>query len=755
MVAMTALVTMAALAGAGRAQAAPDRGGPGAARSVAPAAAGVISTVAGGVGGPGRATTVALPAADLGGACGVSFHGGSLYVADFTTVRQVSARTDRLTTPAGTGALSPMGNGGPAAKAAVRTCDMTVDGHGNLVLADERGLVKVVAASTGTFYGVPMTAGNIYVVAGSGSSCCFNNGGLATDSGISPNGVAVDAAGNLVITDGFNGSLVAVLAASTGTFYGQAMTAGHIYDVAGTGTEGFAGDGGPALSAEFDQPNRVAVDAADNLVISDTSFDINGNQRIRVVAERTGTFYGVPMTAGDIYTVAGTGTAGFNGDGGKATSAELFTPQGVAIDGAGNLLVGDYGNNRVRVVAGHSGTFYGQAMAAGHIYTVAGDGTGGFTGDGGPATSAELSAPAAVTVDTAGNLVIADSGNARVRVVAGRTGTFYATAMTAGDMYTVAGDGTAGFSGDGGLATRAELNVPHGATADRAGNLVIADTGNNRVRAVAAVTGTFYGRAMLAGHIYTVAGNGTAGFSGDGGPATAAELNQPGDVAVDAAGNLVIADTTNLRVRVVAASTGTFYGRAMLAGHIYTVAGDGTAGASGDGGPATSAQLEAPPDVALDPAGNLLICDGFDRIRMVAEHSGTFFGQAMTARDIYTVAGGQLGFTGIGGPATSAGLTFPLGVAADGAGNLLIADTSNNTILVVAAGTGTFYGQAMTVGNIYAVAGHGGGPGFAGDGRPATSPGVEMNLPEGVAVDASGHLLIADTRNNRIRAVTG
>ena len=831
MVAMTALVTMAALAGAGRAQAAPDRGRPGAARSVTPAAAGVISTVAGGVGGPGRATTVALPAADLGGACGVSFHGGSLYVADFTTVRQVSARTDRLTTPAGTGALSPMGNGGPAAKAAVRTCDMTVDGHGNLVLADERGLVKVVAASTGTFYGVPMTAGNIYVVAGSGSSCCFNNGGLATDSGISPNGVAVDAAGNLVITDGFNGSLVAVLAASTGTFYGQAMTAGHIYDVAGTGTEGFAGDGGPALSAEFDQPNRVAVDAAGNLVISDTSFDINGNQRIRVVAERTGTFYGVPMTAGDIYTVAGTGTAGFNGDGGKATSAELFTPQGVAIDGAGNLLVGDYGNNRVRVVAGHSGTFYGQAMAAGHIYTVAGDGTGGFTGDGGPATSAELSAPAAVTVDTAGNLVIADSGNARVRVVAARTGTFYAmamkaghiytvagnghfgfsgdggpataaelgfparirvdsagnqiitdsaptaqsnfggnnrirvaaartgtfyaTAMTAGDMYTVAGDGTAGFSGDGGLATRAELNVPHGATADRAGNLVIADTGNNRVRAVAAVTGTFYGRAMLAGHIYTVAGYGTAGFSGDGGPATAAELNQPGDVAVDAAGNLVIADTTNLRVRVVAASTGTFYGRAMLAGHIYTVAGDGTAGASGDGGPATSAQLEAPPDVALDPAGNLLICDGFDRIRMVAEHSGTFFGQAMTARDIYTVAGGQLGFTGIGGPATSAGLTFPLGVAADGAGNLLIADTSNNTILVVAAGTGTFYGQAMTVGNIYAVAGHGGGPGFAGDGRPATSLGVEMNLPEGVAVDASGHLLIADTRNNRIRAVTG
>jgi NHL repeat-containing protein len=209
--------------------------------------------------------------------------------------------------------------------------------------------------------------------------------------------------------------------------------------VADNGTAGFAGDGRPALSAEFDDPNQVAVDAAGNLVISDTSFDTNGNQRIRVVAERTGTFYGVPMTAGDVYTVAGTGTAGFNGDGGKATSAELFTPQGVAVDGAGNLLIGDYGNNRVRVAADHSGTFYGRAMTAGHIYSVAGDGTAGFAGDGGPATSAELFAPEGVTVDSAGNLVIADAGNARVRVVAARTGTFYATAMTAGHIHTVPG----------------------------------------------------------------------------------------------------------------------------------------------------------------------------------------------------------------------------------------------------------------------------------------------------------------------------
>ena len=266
----------------------------------------------------------------------------------------------------------------------------------------------------------------------------------------------------------------------------------------------------------------------------------------------------------------------------------------MAVDGAGNLVIADTDNDRVRVVAASTGTFYGQAMTAGDIYTVAGDGKAGFSGDGGPATSAELDYPDGVAVDGAGNLVIADTGNNRVRVVAASTGTFYGQAMTAGDIYTVAGDGTAGFSGDGGPATSAELNDPAGVAVDGAGNLVIADTSNNRVRVVAASTGTFYGQAMTAGDIYTVAGDGTGGFSGDGGPATSAELDSPYGVAVDGAGNLVIADTDNNRVRVVAASTGTFYGQAMTAGDIYTVAGDGTSGFSGDGGPATSAELAYP-----------------------------------------------------------------------------------------------------------------------------------------------------------------
>jgi len=182
-----------------------------------------------------------------------------------------------------------------------------------------------------------------------------------------------------------------VAAASTGTFYGRAMTAMHIYTVAGTGTAGFSGDGGPATSAELRNPDGVAVDGAGNLLIADTS-----NDRIRVVAASTGTFYGRAMTAGDIYTVAGTGTFGFSGDGGAATNADLGGPDGVAVDGAGNLLIADTDNNRVRVAAASTGNFYGRAMTAMHTYTVAGTGTAGFSRAGGRPPSTDRRNPAAV-----------------------------------------------------------------------------------------------------------------------------------------------------------------------------------------------------------------------------------------------------------------------------------------------------------------------------------------------------------------------
>jgi len=190
------------------------------------------------------------------------------------------------------------------------------------------------------------------------------------------------------------------------------------------------------------------------------------------------------MTAGDIYTIAGTGTEGFGGDGGPATAAKLDLPSGATVDSAGNVVIADWFNNRVRVVAAGTGRFYGRAMTAGDIYTIAGTGTQGFSGDGGPATAAKLYGPSGPVVDGAGNLVFADSGNSRVRVVAAGTGTFYGKAMTAGDIDTIAGNGTTGLSGDGGPATKAALAGPEGIAVDGGGNLLIADSANNRVREV-------------------------------------------------------------------------------------------------------------------------------------------------------------------------------------------------------------------------------------------------------------------------------
>jgi ribulose-5-phosphate 4-epimerase/fuculose-1-phosphate aldolase len=776
-----------------------------------PAVAGVISTVAGGVGGPATATKVAVaPRALL-------YSGGTLYVADYRpgggSVREVSPQTDDLTTAVGTDATGPLGAGGPSASADVNPSGVATDHFGNVVITTGSQVV-VAAAVTGTFYGQSMTAGDVYTVAGNGTEGYTGNKGAATKAELAfPFGVAVDSSGNLVVADTGN-SRVRVVATVTGKFYGQSMTAGDIYTVAGDGTSGFSGDGGLGTSAALNIPEGVAVDGLGNLVIADT-----GNSRVRVVAAHTGTFYGQSMTAGDIYTVAGDGTAGFSGDGGPATSAGLNVPEGTTVDSVGNLLIDDTGDSLVRIVAATTGTFYGQSMTAGDIYTVAGDGTGGFSGDGGPATSAGLNVPGGIAVDGAGNLLIADTGNDRVRIVAATTDTFYGQAMTAGDIYTIAGDGqdklsgvgdlatdaelstpagvavdgggntlvadtnnnevlavpastgklysrpvtagriydeagdgTAGFSGDGGLSQDAEVDGPYAVTADGAGNMVIADTGNNRIRVVAAHSAKYYGQSMVAGKIYTVAGDGTAGFSGDGHSSTAAALNGPEGLAVDSAGNLVIADTGNYRIRVVAATTGTFYGQSMTAKDIYTVAGDGTAGFSGDAGPATSAELSEPAGVASDSAGNLVLADsGNDRVRVVAATTGTFYGQAMTAGDIYTVAGdGTAGFSGDAGPATSAELNSPDGVAVDSAGNLVLADSGNDRVRVVAATTGTFYGQSMTAGDIYTVAGDG-TPGFSGDGGPATA--AELNEPAGVALDAAGDLLIADTSNGRIREV--
>jgi hypothetical protein len=441
----------------------------------------------------------------------------------------------------------------------------------------------------------------------------------------------------------------------------------------------------------------------------------------------------------------------YGGDGGVATRAHLSSSDGMAIDGSGNLVIADTANNRIRVVAESTGTFYGQAMTTGDIYTIAGNGTSGVsTGDGGPATAAALDSPRDIAIDAAGNLAIPTENE--IRVVAATTGTFYGQAMTAGDIYRIAG-GSQGIRGDGGPALLASLTGPRAAAIDAAGNVIIADTGNARIRVVAEKTGTFYGQAMTAGDIYRIAGN-LAGFSGDGGPGTAADLLWPGGVSMDGSGNVVIADSGNFRIRVVAATTGTFYGRAMTAGDIYTVAGH-SAPLSGNGGPALSAVLGTPDAVAATGSGTVAVGTPGE-MWLVPATAGSLFGQVMVAGHIYAVAGnGRNGFSGDGGPATTAELDNPSGLAFDGNGNLLIADTDNNRIRVVAATTGTFYGRAMTAGDIYTLAGSG-NDGYFGDGGPGPKARLAFGddeLPVAVAVDGSA-VLITDTGNSVLREVS-
>ena len=346
--------------------------------------------------------------------------------------------------------------------------------------------------------------------------------------------------------------------------------------MAGDGYDGgYRGDGGLATAAGIFKPCGVAVDAAGDIYIVDL-----GHHRIRMVTKNTGI----------ITTVAGSGIGdnadGFYGDGGLATLALLNYPFDVALDISGNIYIADTGNHRIRMVT----------KSTGIITTVAGNGErlsyGEYNGDGGQAISAGLVAPNSVAVDASGNIYMTVGDNNLVRMVTKSTGI----------ITTVAGGGTGGYQDDGGLATSANLFNINSVAVDALGNIYIADTGNNLVRMVTKSTGII---TTVAGD----AGNRHKGYGGDGGLATSAGLSGPSAVAVDASGSIYIAEYGSRRIRMVTKSTGI----------ITTVAGDGTEGFTGDGGPATSAGLSGPSAVAIDASGSIYIADGYpsNRIRKV------------------------------------------------------------------------------------------------------------------------------------------
>jgi hypothetical protein len=379
--------------------------------------------------------------------------------------------------------------------------------------------------------------------------------------------------GTVVLLDANGNTLGSAALAGSALGPIGAFVPGSIHTDAGDSQWIYAGDGGPSNASAVFLPFGIALDAAGNLYIADSA-----NARIRKVTVAT------PGALGTMSTIAGNGIVGTGGDGGAAVAANLNNPISVALDGAGNVYLSDSANNAVRRVDAFTGK----------ISTVAGQlGVSGYSGDGGQATSATLNQPSGITFDAAGNLYIADTGNHAIRKVT----------LATGVITTIAGNGHPGFAGDGGPATSALLNAPWSVTISPANQIYIADQNNNRIRAI-----------DTTGRIATICGTGTAGNAGDGGAASAAQLNVPANVVMDVVGNLYIADSGNNAVRKINVQTGT----------ISTIAGNLTESALGDGGPATSASLYGPYTLALDGFGDLYIADVFhNRVREVATNGGT------------------------------------------------------------------------------------------------------------------------------------
>jgi sugar lactone lactonase YvrE len=470
-----------------------------------------------------------------------------------------------------------------------------------------------------------------------------------------PVGVAFDSDGALLIADADH-SRVRRVDPSTGV----------ITTAAGT-VSGALGDSFPPTGIEMKSPWRVLRTPAGDLLIAE-----KGGARVRRVRHDTGL----------VDTLAGTGSAGYSGDGGPANAATLSQPQDIAVDSVGNVYIADFNNHAVRMVDTN-----------GVISTIAGNGTAGFAGDGGPAAGAQLAFPACVLIAPGDVLYVCDKGNHVIRRISG------------GIITTVAGvPGSGGFNGDG-VATATQLFEPEDLALAPDGSLILADARNNRVRQI-----------VVGGNVTTLAGTGTSAFAGDDVPAASSPLAAPFGVAVRSDGTVFIAERDAERVR------------AIQGGNLVTVAGDGIAGFGGDGGPAADATFDGTKGLALDAQGNMYIADSANnRIRKVDTNGvvSTIAGNGTTTYGVDDV------------PATVVGLDGPSDVVVDGAGNVIFTDTNHHRIRFV-----------DPQGDIHLLVGTG-DPSFGADGAPAAQTAIQH--PTGLTWDPNGSLVFADFDNNRIR----
>ena len=644
---------------------------------------------------------------------------GNIFIAshDHNTIDRID-KNGTLTRFAGTGESGYSGDGGPALKAKLQVpASLLHDKKGHLYIADRKNHVVRKIDSKGI----------ITTIAGNGTAGFSGDGGPARKASLNfPSGLAMDSKGNLYISDRSNNRIRVV------------TPKGIISTFAGNGMEGYGGDAGPALKAKIDRPFGLAIDKKDNLFIADRR-----NNRVRKVTP-----------SGIITSVAGDGGFFFMGDNGPAYRASIAGPTGVAVDNQGNVYIADRNNNRIRIVD-----------RQGMIRTIAGTGQQHYNGEAELARDTNLYLPFGVTLDTEGRLLIIDRSHYRIRRIDPSKGT----------IETVAGNGQKQFAGDGGPATGANLNFPHGMVVDKEGNLIFSDKGHYRIRKISP-----------SGIIQTIAGSGTRGNIGNGGPAleaslygvTSLKLNNKGelyfispsgfvsiirkidnngivheflqtgdpnylktlkalksqglsmkseivmitqfsDIVFDKNDNIYVSDRINHQIRKIDHD-----------GNTTTIAGTGSSDFTGDGGPAVKATFRDPQALVMDAAGNLYIGDSANNLIRKIDTKGI----------VSTIAGnGEHKDTGDGGPALKAGIRSMDYLAISPAGELHIVGFNTHRIRKITKD-----------GNIVTVAGKG-FQGYFGDGGPATK--AMLKQPSAIAFDAKGNMYISDMGNNRIRKV--